>query len=272
MPPIRALTVAVGEWYAHTLSICLPRNAHHFTEIYVITTPKDNEVKAVVAGVPNAILYETEEFFAYGASFNKGVCVERCFDVMGRHGWILIHDADILLPDSLPQFDGIAPGKLYGARRRLLENPADWTPELDWRKAKPTSDGSAPVGFFQLFSADDPHIKDRSPWYCVNSPHAGLGDAYFLDHWPRLHRRILPLTVLHLGPRDRFWWGTDEAAVDKMAAYVHHQNWQRAMKEHDPTAADRVGDLIERVDVPGYQMLDYMMPFERRARDARKAR
>lgn len=265
MPEMKGITVCVGEWYAKLLAITLPRNMRHMTECVVVTTPDDEATKAVVAGVPGARCFETTAFFEGGASFNKGWALECGFDQLGRSGWFAVWDSDILWPDSLP-IENIRPGQLYGALRRTLDDPSQWTPEYNWRNARPERDGG-PIGFMQLFHADDPYIKGKRPWYGINFPHAGGCDAFFMSHWPSHARKVLAFECLHLGPRDRHWWGTSPESVDKMSAYVHHQGWQRAMRSHDPKARERVGELPERVDVPGYTTSDFLMPFERRARE-----
>lgn len=264
--PIRGITVAVGPWYARTLEICLVRNMRHLARCLVVTTPGDPCV-AVARAVPGVDVFETDAFTRHGAYFNKGYALELGFDYFGRHGRILIWDADILLPDSLP-LDRFRPGHLHGMRRRILENVDAWRPTISWAGIPLRRDGG-PVGFTQLFDAEDPAIVGKRPWYDVSFPHGGGGDAYFLTHWPRSHWTILPVDVLHLGPVDRHWFGTDATAVDKMAKFVVENGWSRAAAKHDRTAVDRVGPLVERLQVPGYPPSDFELPFVRRTKDRR---
>jgi len=262
MPAIRGLTVAVGEWYAKTLEICLVRNMRHMTECFVVTTPDDHAVKSVARSVHGVHVYETNSFTAYGARFNKGLCVEECFDFMGRRGWILIHDADILLPASLGPLK-IEPGNLYGASRRILDNPADWTPKLDWKRCTPSRDGG-PIGFFQLFHADDPALTGKRPWYDVTFAHAGGGDAYFLEHWHPGKRIVLPIETLHLGPKDRHWFGTQTEDVNLMAKFTTENGWWRAAQNFTPAQVEAAGVIPERVAVPGYEPSKFELPFVQR--------
>ncbi len=262
MVGIRGITVAVGRWYASTLAVTLVRNMRHLTECLVVSAPGDEAVKAVVAKVPGASVFETNSFYENGAIFNKGLSMERGFDVMGREGWIAVVDADILLPDSLP-LDGLRPDTLYGARRRVLEDVSKWGPDLDWKTCPLLRDGG-PIGFTQIFNCDSIYLKDKRPWYNVNYPHAGGCDAAFIGHWPASRRVLLPVEVMHLGPVDTNWWGTDAKGREMAAAYFHRMGWRRAMAKHDPTAVNRVGELIDRVDVPGYETSDFRMPFEKR--------
>ncbi len=268
MPAIRGLTVAVGEWYARTLEICLVRNMRHFTEILVVTTPDDHEVKRVAAAVPGVRIYETTDFYAHGARFNKGLCLERAFDVLGRHGWLAVLDSDILLPDSLP-LERLEFGKLHGARRRILEDPSAWSPELDWSKCRVNNDGG-PIGHTQIFAAEDPHLQGKPYWYDPSFAHAGGGDAAFLGHWPKAKLAMLPMDVLHLGPTDAHWFGTSPEAKDLMAKFVTLNGWRRAMAKVRPEQVERAGELVERVDVPGYGISDFELPFVKRAQAARE--
>lgn len=259
---LRGLTVSVN--YGDMLCLTLARNMRHLAECWVITTVEDTRTHQVACSVPGVKLHVTDAFTRHGAMFNKGLAIEECFEVMGRHGQLLIWDADILFPDEFPlaQF---RPGFLHGAHRRIVADPATWKPQTDWRTYPYAKDGG-PIGFFQWFSADDPAIKDRRPWYNVNYPHAGGGDAFFMDHWSPANRCVLLVDCLHFGLIDKNWFGISPEGRDMMSAYAHRMRWRRAMQGADPTAVDRVGELPDRVDVPGYATSTYMMHFERRAK------
>ena len=267
MVELRGITVAVGEWYARTLSITLPRNARHFGEVLVVTSPNDDDVRRVVASVPNARVFATDAFTRHGAAFNKGLAMEEGFSELGRHGVICIHDADILFPATLP-LERIVPGRLYGMRRRILTDPAKWSDSLDWRLCPMHRDGG-PIGFAQVFHAAD--IAAVHPWYDVTFAHGGGGDAFFMGHWPREKWCVLPVDVLHLGPPDRHWFGTSPEAVDTMAAFVVRNGWTRAALQHDRAADARVGEIRERVEVPGYPPSTFELPFVKRAQQRQKS-
>jgi len=200
---MRGLVVCVN--YDDYLAITLPANARHMTEIVVVTTPADTATHAVVATVPSARCYKTNAFYRNSAKFNKGAAIEEAFTALGREGWILVWDADTLLPDELP-LQGIKPACLYGAKRRLCEGaiPVDW-------HTLPLSTEAGHPGYFQLFHAS---ALQKRPWYGVESPHAGIGDAQFQNHWRTEDKRWLPMEVLHLGPRDTNWFGRASARLD----------------------------------------------------------
>lgn len=202
--------------YDDLLEITLPRNARHLTEILVVTAPGDRRTVEVVRSVPAARCLVTDAFYRRGAKFNKGAAMEEGFTALGRDGWILVWDADIILPDSL-RFDGLDPAKLYGANRRILDDPRRWHPDFkDWSDL-PLSEETGYPGYFQLFNAAAPPIATR-PWYDVTYTHAGGGDGYFQSRWNPAMKERLPFEVLHLGPRDTNWFGRvsvrrDEAAI-----------------------------------------------------------
>ncbi len=273
MPAIRGLTVSVGQWYADLLKITLWRNMRHFTSCVVVTAPDDPSI-AVARSVPGAIVSTTNAFTEPGANgvvprFNKGRAIEEAgFEFMGRHGWITVWDSDCLFPDSIP-LDRLKPGFLHGARRRILADPTQWTPGLDWNTCPLHRDGG-PIGFFQLAHADDPAIKDKRPWYDVSYPHGGGCDHFYMTHWPTSKMTVLPFDVLHLGVPDRHWFGADEEGKALMARYVTENQWRRAMMGLDPEVAARAGELPGRLVIPGYEPSQHVLPFERRAEQQRQ--
>jgi hypothetical protein len=270
VPEIRGITIAVGDWYARTLEVCLARNLRHLTSCVVVTSPADSAVKEVVAGVPGARLFETDAFTRPDANgvvprFNKGLAMEEGLDFLGREGWIWIWDADVIFPDEVP-LERLQPGKLFGCTRRILEDPSRWRPSLEWSNCARARDGG-PIGFTQIFHAADPAIKGRRPWYDVSFAHAGGGDAYFMRLWPRTSWVTLPFDVLHLGPRDSHWFGADAEGRDLMAAFVVRNGWTRRSPCVDRSAVERVGEIVERVEVPGYDKSTFELPFVQRAKE-----
>jgi hypothetical protein len=52
-----------------------------------------------------------------------------------------------------------------------------------------------------------------------------------------------------------------QEARDKMAAFIIRNGWDRSHPRVDRSALQRVGELVERVDVPGYEKSTFELPF-----------
>jgi len=198
--------------YDDLLAITLPRNAAHFEKVVVVTSLKDERTPKVAAALPNVVVHRTDAFYEKGDAFNKGRAIEEGFDVLGRDGWILVHDADVLFPIQM-DLSRIEIGKLYNAPRRMLEDPRRWKPNLDWASCPTRHEPNEFPGYFQLFHADDPIAAER-PWYPTDWRHAGGCDSVFQLRWPREQKVYLPFEVLHLGLDGRNWHGRCTPRLD----------------------------------------------------------
>lgn len=225
MIPIKGLVVCVD--YDDYLGITLPANMRHLIECVVVTSPTDERTRAVAASVPGARLFMTDAFTRGGRRFNKGAAIEEAFDALGRDGWILVWDADTILPQSLTLVPVMDPSRLYGAKRRLCGSD-EVPPESKWRDWPVSREAGWP-GYFQLFHGSALH--DVRPWYGVVSDHAGIGDAYFQNHWPVEKKGWLPVEVLHLGPRDTNWHGRASPRLDGLPTPVSVEDVDRLFRE-----------------------------------------
>lgn len=236
MPAIRGITISVG--YDDLLSITLRRNMRHMKECLVVTHPSDHRTKDLVLSVDGASLYETTAFYEHGAKFNKGLAMELGFESMGRSGWMLVWDADILFPEVM-NLDFVDPGNLYTPQRRILANPNLWREDIDWASLSVRPDVEF-AGYFQLFHADDPVLRNR-PWYGIDYSHCGGCDYVFQEKWPS-SRKIRPgFEVLHIGPCDTNWFGRSSERSDgepvpqaaenleNMERFLRMKGWGRAM-------------------------------------------
>lgn len=258
---MRGIVVCVN--YDDLLEITLRRNMRHLEECVVVTSPTDERTKKLAGSIPNVRIYETDAFYRFGAKFNKGLAIEEGFDFLGREGWILIWDADTLFPEDM-DLSSIVPGKLYGARRLILDNPKTWKEDMNWDGLPVSNDRSFP-GYFQLFHASDPIIS-QLPWYDVTFGHAGGGDGYFESRWPSERKIRLPFRVLHLGPRDVNWFGrasprTDDAEnvmaahhMREMERFLIWKGWRRPTRRHED-----VTKYNEKVEVPGMPPSGYKL-------------
>ena len=211
-PPIKALTVCVG--YDDFLRLSLPRILPHVSQFLVITSSADKRTQDLVTEFSDKVkVYVTDVFYEQGASFNKGAAIEQGFDALGRDGWFLVMDADIVVPARLPQLS-LRPGYLYSSARRILSDVAGLTDvsTID-QESLPLRKECSHYGYFQLFHSSDPLMR-RRPWYDVDWMHAGGCDATFRKRWPK-HKRIkLPFEVVHLGDPDRNWFGRVVPRID----------------------------------------------------------
>lgn len=206
MDGLRGVTVCVD--YDDILALTLPRNMRHLSECVVVTAHQDERTAAVARGVEGVRLFRTDAFTRNGAFFNKGLAIEEAFDVMGRSGWILILDADIVLPETF-KLGSLDQNVLYGAPRRQL--PAGVMDiDGDWTHWKMVSDWPC-VGYFQLFHAEAEALRSQ-PWYTADSPHAGNADWGFKEKF--IKRKMLPRSVLHIGQRYENWYGRATPRLD----------------------------------------------------------
>lgn len=207
--------------YDDILAITLPRNVKHFRKCVVVTSYEDERTAKLVYGIRGAQLFRTDAFTRNGAFFNKGAAIEEAFDVLGRSGWILLVDADILLPQV---FEPELPDKnvIYGAHRYQLPEGSldfggDWT-RWKWTWESPTEPPA--VGYFQLFHADATVLQSR-PWYPTHSVHAAL-EMGFTDKFSEA--RWLPDPVLHIGAPAENWFGRATSRLDGEPVLGAEQN------------------------------------------------
>lgn len=256
---IRGIVICVD--YDDLLDITLPRNMRHLDECVVVTSLADRRTEQLVTNLQstaNVRLLRTDAFYRHGAKFNKGLAMEEGLDLLGRHGWILIWDADTLFPDHMPTREMITVGRLrgdtlYGPYRKLLDDPRLWTPDFDWNRANDTFDGVF-AGYYQLFEATDPHLGE-SPWYDVTFTHAGGGDGAFQARWPDNKKERLPFKVLHLGPRDTNWCGRISVRADgemlPVTAPENSQHMRDFLSYKGWRGHESGKEFDEHVEVPG---------------------
>jgi len=183
---VKGLTVCVE--FDDLLRLTLPRNARHFGHLLVVTSPDDRGTLEAIDqvtrehGLDNVDVYLTNAFTKRGAVFNKGMCLEHGLDVVGRSGWLLVWDVDVVMPDVMDLSQAEA-GKLYCPRRRMCRNVTEYTGQRDWSRW-PILKEIELAGYYQLFHAEDPVLKTR-PWYSIDWRHAGGYDTEFQARWPR---------------------------------------------------------------------------------------
>ena len=218
---VEAVTVCIG--YADFLAASLPENLPLVDDLVVITSPDDDETRAVCRR--HSVRCIQSEDYKRGGTFNKARLINRAFDQIGGHDWILHLDADIVLPRKFRQLVDWAhldPAVLYGADRcnligwdhwqRLKRYAGAWDnhahgcghwfhPDLPvgsrWISHQ---HGYCPIGFFQLCHGSaltENGYRHRS--YPEAHGDAARSDVQFALQWDRRNRQILPeVIVLHL--------------------------------------------------------------------------
>lgn len=241
----RAIMVSVN--YSDALSVTLPYNAHHFSEICVVTTPSEEPAVTKAAQGLASYIYYTDAFFRHGAIFNKFLALEEALDAYGRHGTLAILDADVMWPKDA-KLPPIECGKLYSPRRRMFpvvpKSLADVPPESEWKRY-PLFEDYEFAGYTQLFDAADP-VLGQPPWHETNWTTAGGPDSWFQMKWAPENKVRPDFEVLHLGECGVNWAGRATPYADGT---------------RDPKAAERLGELAKiltiRANTPGPTKFDH---------------
>lgn len=255
----RLLGVVVCVDYDDLLAITLPRAMRTLSECYVITSPEDERTQKICSEIPNVHVFETDAFTRDGAIFNKGRAIEECLvaKVKQHDGWVLIFDADIVIPQACVSDEFLSEkdiNTLYGCYRRMLTKGVGDYPDHEslWMQLQRANDVEF-AGFFQLFHTRAASLCDKLFWYDPTFTHAGGGDAYFQSLFASKQR--LEIDVLHIGERDRNWFGrvtnrVDGRSVDKQQA-MERQTLMSKLRRFQGWMAGFRPSLKDRVRIPG---------------------
>ena len=202
---IDAVLVCVG--YADYLRVTLPWNRRNFERVVVATTPSDRETQKVCADL-NAECVQSGSLHHDGAPFNKGRLLNDAYAELEDPEWVLILDADVLLPmDWRGQIEQLIlnPGCIHHTRRletgdqhRNRAVHALATSGAKWKRAygnvplELVYDVGETAGFFQLVNARAESLLKHKTFYPVEYPTAGKSDVIFGARWPKRKRLNLP--------------------------------------------------------------------------------
>src|SRR4051812_27401126 len=207
--------------YDDFLALTLPANARKLDNITVLTSATDPATIALARKCGTKLM--TTEAWWIG-SFNKAAALNLWLESLGRVGpdcWLLVLDADILLPDK-PMLAGLDPQMLYGSQRRICHTQEDYWAFVTGRRQ------------FDSFCLDIPPVKFGMVWgRSLTSNPAGLSGYFQLWNpaacgWRKfpssesaasydvqfalkfhetLRADLEGFEVLHLGSCEMNWWG-----------------------------------------------------------------
>ena len=207
--------------YGDYLAVTLPYNINVCSKIYVITSKNDLLTQDICRAMGNKVeCIISDVFFEKGAIFNKGKAINLALDAAEKKNWLLICDADIILPYNLNLFlpklqilDAIYSSKReFCTEKKYLNNilnevnqinsnniinhPKPWMSCLTW----PT------VGYFQLFHSYS-NFFTQKPKYREDFKTAAGCDLQFARQWPKEKSLNVRARCIHLGQNRKNWNG-----------------------------------------------------------------
>lgn len=205
--------VIISVEYGDILGITLPYNLPFFSNCVVVT--HESDLKTIEVCQANDVhVHCTDVFYKKKAVFNKFAALEEGLSVIGRRDWMLVLDADILIPHKRPEFKPRI-GNIYTPHRRIWNPIPTAVPEERlWRTKKRTLANEEFAGYFQYFHAEDPALQGQNTWYETDWTWAGSADSFFHEKWPASRKVRPPFEVLHLGAPFTNWAGRVTPFID----------------------------------------------------------
>lgn len=221
MMNLEAVTTCVN--YGDILSEVAPINRSLFNRWVIVTTPQDEETRAVCKRF-NLEIVLTEDFSRdEKGGFSKARGINRGLNVLSAGSWRMHLDADVALPrnlHSLLEASHLNENGIYGCDRLLVvgwdqwqrhKGSLDFFHDYHYRLDAPKGlafgtrwvhpkHGYVPIGFFQLWHSDQDEWNGiRIRRYPEVHGNAARCDVQFGLLWDRQHRHLLPeVMALHL--------------------------------------------------------------------------
>lgn len=203
--------IIVCEGYDDYLAKTLPRNikaifpAYRAKEIVIVTDANDRKTWDI-ADKSGCVIVLSSHLHEDGAKFAKGKAINDAIRCIDPTDWVLLMDADILLPTKFTDMVDLAKmdkDVLYYATRK------------EYGKR----DETRPHGYFQLFNVKASSLAGRRPIYPQNSRTAGGDDDRFgLDVFSSAVRKKMPFPFyvrhLHHGKFMENWNGRKSPRID----------------------------------------------------------
>lgn len=195
--------------YSDLLRITLPQNINHFEQVVVVTAHRDVKtidfISDTIAPFERVSLCMTDAFYADGAHFNKWKALDHALEIYA-FGWVVLLDADILLPKFLPELN-LTIGNLYSPFRRMVQHNGPYVVPHDSHFDQfVRHEEKEFAGYCQIFHSSDP-VLGPHPWHQQNWTHAGGADTFFQMKWPEEKKIRPPFEVLHFGFPAQNWCG-----------------------------------------------------------------
>lgn len=253
--------VLVCNQYVDLLAVTVLHNLAHFDRLVVVTSDEDNDTPNLCEqfGVECIISTKMRTHEGRGIKprrrgpFNKGAMLNDGFAVLSQRDWILVTDADIVLPENFRdhlEATELDIDLIYGCRRdnvtdlkAFIKTPGDCprSPELDAKGKEARNIG---VGYFQLFNANADTFDEREIAYNETWGHAARSDREFARgvFGKKSIKNLEWLRVLHLMPGEyrQNWKGRqatpEEIEILKQPNYstCDVPIWVPVWKECDP--------------------------------------
>lgn len=217
-------TIIVSVDYNDFLVLSLENNIKYLDNIIVVTSSKDHLCKRICDnfGVKCII---TDRMYENGAKFNKGKAINEGIKSIQNPEWILLLDADIILPSNWSDLvisNIFIKDAMHTCSRNIIENYQDYQRWLNGEEVGrlETSKG---FGYFQLFNINNLSFFGKNPIFPETSDNAAWSDITFRDKFNQI--KELPMSVVHLGKAYVNWKGRN---TDK---FIDDETIQKIIKD-----------------------------------------
>lgn len=246
MPTLTAITVCVNyaDYLAHIL-----RNKEHFERWIIVTPPQDTATQRLCREHRlDCLISDTAGPFGemFDSAYNKAPLINCALDTIADGEWVVLLDADTLLPSSFRQrLDRLRlyPRALYGLMGRVVCNAADafsaMMQEEPWLLEAQTHQHV--LGYFQMFRMC--HTTTRYP--SIKPLPEMHDDIAFQHQFKPFLRFTLPMTALHIGPPVVNWAGRKSKTAISLPRVAMQQ----------PQSGTPVPAAIERLAAHGASLL-----------------
>ena len=197
--------IIVSVDYNDFLPITLENNTKIFENITVVTSINDTECQKICERF-NVNCVVTERMYENGAVFNKGKAINEGIKSLLNPNWILLLDADIIVPESFHEsfknnYTNI--NSLYVCNRVMFK---EYQSYLNWKSGtglKGQVSRLNGIGYFQLFNINSNCLQRII--YPENSNNAAGSDISFRNRFTE--KVDLEIESIHLGISYQNWNG-----------------------------------------------------------------